>query len=135
VLFYSTIDNSFTLEGKGIKGNANQARISDYNNPAKTLRTVSPKLEPPSKRNLACYTMYLPGSNLNTIKRMFEATPQLGTRGAVQGINLRDRILSPNPILNDVATDTSHRRQLDSSSVLYSWAAVALSQPPTHGAL
>jgi hypothetical protein len=46
------------------------------------------------------------------IKRTFEATTQLGTCGAVQGINLRDRILSPNPILNiprrneDVATDT-----------------------------
>lgn len=85
---------------------------SDYNNPSKELRTVSPGLEPPGKRNLARYAMYLPGSDLSTIKRTFEATTQLGTRGAVQGINLRDRILSPNPVLNiprrneDVATDT-----------------------------
>jgi hypothetical protein len=67
---------------------------SDYINPAKALHTVSPKLEPPGKRNLARYAMYLPGSNLNTIKHTFEATPQLGTCSAVQGINLCDRILS-----------------------------------------
>jgi hypothetical protein len=84
---------------------------SDYNNPAKELRTVSPELEPPGKCNLARHAMYLPGSNLSTIKRTFKATTQLGTCGAVQGINLRNRILSPNPVLNiprhneDVATD------------------------------
>jgi hypothetical protein len=108
-----TMEPDIQLEGRNDAiGNGETSHGSDYNNPAKELRTVSPELEPPGKRNLARYAMYLPGSNLSTIKRTFEATTQLGTHGAVQGINLRDRILSPNPVLNiprhneDVATDT-----------------------------
>jgi hypothetical protein len=56
--------------------------------------------------------MYLPGSDLKSIKHTVDATTQLGTRGAATGFNLRNRILSPNPVLNiprrneDVATDT-----------------------------
>jgi hypothetical protein len=111
------VDDGETSHGSDYNNPAKELRTvsphgSDYNNPAKELCTVSPELEPPGKCNLARYAMYLPGSNLNTIKRTFEATTQLGTRGAVQGINLRDRILSPNPVLNiprrneDVATDT-----------------------------
>jgi hypothetical protein len=90
--------------------------IVDYNNPAKTMETSPSPLEKPAKRNLERYAQYLPGSNLNTIKRTFDAATQLGTRGAVEGFNLRNRLLSPNPVLNiprrheDVATDTVYSR-------------------------
>jgi hypothetical protein len=109
-----TMEPDIQLGGRGDAiGDGETSHGSDYNNPAKELRTVSPKLEPPGRRNLARYAMSLPGSNLSTIKRTFEATTQLGTHSAVQGIkNLRDRILSLNPVLNiprrneDVATNT-----------------------------
>jgi hypothetical protein len=63
--------------------------IVDYNNPAKTMETSPSPFKKPAKRNLERYAQYLPGSNLNTIKRTFDATTQLGTRGAVEGFNLR----------------------------------------------
>jgi hypothetical protein len=90
--------------------------VVDYNNPAKTMETSPSPLKKPAKHNLERYAQYLPGSNLNTIKRTFDATTQLGTRGAVEGFNLRNRLLSPNPVLNiprcheDVATDTVYSR-------------------------
>jgi hypothetical protein len=91
--------------------------IVDYNNPAKTMETSPSPLEKPAKRNLERYAQYLPGSDLNTtIRRTFDATTQLDIRGAVEGFNLRNRLLSPNPVLNiprrhkDVATDTVYSR-------------------------
>ena len=83
---------------------------SDYNNPAKSYEV--PTITKPSKRNYDQYACYFPGADLNSIKRTFEATTQLGTRGAVTGVTLRHRLTSPNPVLNiprrneDVATDT-----------------------------
>jgi hypothetical protein len=76
----------------------------------------SPLKKPAAKRNLERYTQYLPCSNLKTIRRIFDATTQLGTRGAVEGFNLRNCLLSTNPVLNiprrheDVATDTVYSR-------------------------
>jgi hypothetical protein len=80
------------------------------------METSPSPLKKPAKRNLERYAQYLPGSNLNTIRRTFDATTQLGTSGAVEGFNLRNRLLSPNPVLNiprrhkDVATDTVYSR-------------------------
>jgi hypothetical protein len=67
----------------------------------------------PSTCNHAQYGNYFPDTNMDTIKATFDATTQLGTRGAVKGFILRDRIITPNPVLSsvprrheDVATDT-----------------------------
>ena len=84
---------------------------TDSNNPARTMEVPS-QFARPSKRNLERYTKYFPGANVNSIRKTFDATTQLGTRGAVKGMNLRNRIVAPNPVLNiprrneDVATDT-----------------------------
>jgi hypothetical protein len=81
--------------------------------PAKELRVgTEPRLQVPTKRNLDKFSKYFPGTNLDTIKKTFDATTQYGTRGATEGHTLRNQILSPNPILNiprrheEVATDT-----------------------------
>ena len=95
----------------------NQAKQAAEENddmlPAKELQVgVEPRLQVPSKRNLGRYTKYFPGTNLETLKKTFEATTQYGTRGATEGHTLRNQITSPNPILNiprrheEVATDT-----------------------------
>ena len=84
----------------------------DYNNPAKTMETSAPYLQRPSKRNIGRYARYFPSTNIDTLKKTFEATTQYGTRGAVEGFNLRHRIIAPNPVLSiprrnePVATDT-----------------------------
>jgi hypothetical protein len=84
---------------------------TDCNNPARTMN-VPGYLARPTKRNIERYTRYFPGSSIDAIKKTFKATTQLGTRGAVKGMTLRNRIIAPNPILNiprrneDVATDT-----------------------------
>ena len=86
------------------------------NNPAKVIEATSPYLEGPSRQNHAKYAKYFPGANIDSIKKTFRATTQLGTRGAVEGFNLRNRILAPNPMLTaprrneDVATDTLYSR-------------------------
>lgn len=88
-----------------------------YNNPAKdgeSHETIdrSHMLPKPGKRNIAKYGKYFPGVPTDTLKKTFQATTQLGTRGAIDGTTLRDQIKSPNPVLNiprrheDVATDT-----------------------------
>jgi hypothetical protein len=80
------------------------------------METSIPYLQRPAKRNLGRYAQFFPGSNLNSIKKTFEATTQMGTRGAVEGFNLKNRIISPNPVLNiarrneDVATDTVYSK-------------------------
>jgi hypothetical protein len=85
---------------------------TDYNNPAKTMETSAPYLQKPTKRNLGKYARYFSSTNLDTLKKTFDATTQYGTRGAVEGFNLRNRIIAPNPILSiprrnePVATDT-----------------------------
>jgi hypothetical protein len=64
------------------------------------------------KENAGKFGRYFPGTNLETIKKTLRATTQYGTRGAIDGVNLRNQILSPNPVLNvprrheDVAMDT-----------------------------
>jgi hypothetical protein len=83
-----------------------------YNNPSKALDTSARYAMKPSKQNHNQYARYFPGTTVETIKAMFEATTQPGTRGAVEGFNLPDRIIAPNPVLSiqrrhkDVATDT-----------------------------
>ena len=89
---------------------------TSYNNPAKTLDTSARYAMKPSRSNHAQYAKHFPGTNLDTLKATFKATTQLGTRGAVEGFNLRDRIIAPNPVLSiprrheDVATDTLYSR-------------------------
>jgi len=93
-----------------------------YNNPAKTYET--PTFIKPSKRDYTRFACYFPGADLDSIKRTFESTTQLGTRGATTGITLRNRLTSPNPVLNlprrneDVATDTlySQTQAIDNGS-------------------
>ena len=66
----------------------------------------------PSRVNYEKYTPYFPGSTKEVIKKTFAATTQYGKREAVEGINLRRQIKSPNPALNvprrnePVATET-----------------------------
>ena len=80
------------------------------NNPAKSLQVNAPRMLRPVKRDHTQYARYFPGADLDSIKRTFDATTQLG--GAVTGFNLRNRITAPNPMLTtprrheDVATDT-----------------------------
>ena len=76
------------------------------------METSIPYLQKPTKRNLSKYARYFSSTNLDTLKKTFDATTQYGTRGAVEGFNLRNRITAPNPILSvprrnePVATDT-----------------------------
>ena len=90
---------------------SNEEPRTDYNNPVREMEVPTP-ITRPSPRNLENYMKYFPGANLDSIKKTFKATTQLGTRGAVDGMNLRNRLLAPNPVLNiprrneDVATDT-----------------------------
>jgi hypothetical protein len=84
-----------------------------FNIPA---RESLPKLLKPTKLNPEEYSKFFPGTNLETLQRTFQAMTQLGTRGAVAGFNLRNRILALNPMLTtprrneDVATDTLYSR-------------------------
>ena len=95
-----------------------------YNNKAKQAIEGGPKFIAPSSTNYEKYAKYFPGANLESIKSTFRATTQLGTRGAVKGYNLRNRILAPNPMLTtprrneDVATDTLYSSMLATPSVL-----------------
>ena len=68
------------------------------NNKAHTIK--QPKFLKPGKRDLSKYACFFPGANMDSIQRTFDATTQLGTRGAISGINHRNSLLSPNPILN-----------------------------------
>ena len=89
-----------------------------YNNRAKDAEAresaegAEPRILKPSKRNYATYGRHFPGVSLHGIKKTIEATTQYGTRGAVEGAVLRNRIKSPNPVLGiprrhePVATDT-----------------------------
>ena len=89
-----------------------------YNNRAKdaeahlAANSGEPRILKPSKRSYEKYGRHFPGVSLHSIKKTLEATTQYGTRGAVEGATLRNRIKSPNPILGiprrhePVATDT-----------------------------
>ena len=111
-VFYPT---SSSLEDTCDMGN-DELPCMDYNNPAKTMDLSMPRFLKPTKRDHARYACYFPGADLESIKRTFDATTQLGTRGAVTGFNLRNRLTSPNPVLTtprrheDVATDTLYSR-------------------------
>jgi hypothetical protein len=61
--------------------------------PAVGDNKLAPYAMKPSKQNHDQYARYFPGTAVETIKATFEATTQLGTRGAVEGFNLRDRII------------------------------------------
>jgi len=73
-------------------------------------------LSKPSRRDYSKYARFFPGADLDCIRRTFDATTQLGTRGAIDGLQLRNRLHAPNPILNTprrnepVATDTLYSR-------------------------
>jgi hypothetical protein len=54
----------------------------------------------PSKKDVAEYSKYFPGTDIDTLRKTFDATTQYGTRGATQGHTLHNQIASPNPILN-----------------------------------
>ena len=62
------------------------------NNKACTIE--QPKFLKPGKRGLGKYACFFPGANLDSIQRTFDAITQLGTRGAISGINVRNRLLS-----------------------------------------
>ena len=53
---------------------------------------------------------------METLRHTFDATTQLGTRGAVAGLHLKHRIIAPNPVLSiprrhePVAMDTLYSR-------------------------
>jgi len=72
----------------------------------------SEKLVTPTKRNYHKFAIFFPGTGMESIKRTFKATTQFGTRGAFPGINMKHRMVAPNPALNvprrnePVATDT-----------------------------
>ena len=78
----------------------NESPSMDYNNPAKSVIKTGPYAVKPRRRNIEKYSKYFPGTNVDTIRKTLDATMQLGTRGAVDGHNLWNRILSPNPVLN-----------------------------------
>jgi hypothetical protein len=108
----------------------------EYNNRARTLQEIAdemgqdlsepngetgtriagiePRLSSPSKKNVEEYSMYFPGTDLETLRKTFDATTQYGSKGATEGHTLRNQIKSPNPILNikrrheEVATDTMY---------------------------
>ena len=104
--------------------------ILPYNNLAKSNRYTKDELEEPnpdtgeqipgigerllkpSKKDVAEYSKYFPGTDIDTLRKTFDATTQHGSKGATEGHTLRNQITSPNPILNiprrheAVATDT-----------------------------
>jgi hypothetical protein len=73
---------------------------------------IEPRLHMPSKKDVEEYSKYFPGTDINTLRKTFDATTQYGSKGATQGHTLCNQIASPNPILNlprrhkEVATDT-----------------------------
>ena len=75
---------------------------------------IAPRLSPPTKTDVEEYSKYFPGTDLETLKKTFDATTQYGNKGATEGHTLRNQIKSPNPILNirrrheEVATDTMY---------------------------
>ena len=84
---------------------AKDATGIDFPLPTKRIKTLKP-------RDLESIKRFLPGANLQTIKKTLEATTQYGSRGALGGNTLRQQVQSSNPALNiprrneDVATDT-----------------------------
>jgi hypothetical protein len=109
--------------------------ILPYNNLAKSNRYTKNELEEPnpgtgeqipgigerllkpSKKEVAEYSKYFPGTDIDTLRKTFDATTQHGSKGATEGHTLRNQITSPNPILNiprrheAVATDTLYSDQ------------------------
>jgi hypothetical protein len=87
---------------------------------------IEPRLHIPSKKDVAEYSKYFPGTDIDTLRKTFDATTQYGSKGATQGHTLHNQIASPNPILNlprrhkEVATDTlySDTPAFDSSSTV-----------------
>ena len=76
---------------------SNSPVSNGYNNQAKSSLDIIPKIMLAVSPNYENYTKFFPGADLESIKRTFQATTQLGTRGAVKGYNLRNCILAPNP--------------------------------------
>ena len=76
------------------------------------VREAEPRIMHPSKKDVAEYSKYFPGTDADTLRKTFDATTQYGTRGATDGHTLHNQISSPNPVLNiprrheTVATDT-----------------------------
>ena len=88
-----------------------------YNNKAKEATQLEPmpaqtRMSSRSNEWYKRQRRFFPGTGLNTIRKTFENTTQLGSRGAVTGPRLKHRMASANPVLNvprrqeDVATDT-----------------------------
>jgi hypothetical protein len=61
---------------------------------------IKPRLHTPSKKDVEEYSKYFPGTDIDTLRKTFDATTQYGSKGATQGHTLRNQIASPNPILN-----------------------------------
>jgi len=87
-----------------------------FNNPAKSATGIDCPtkrwgVKRVKKRDHKRLKKYFPGASMETIKRTLKATTQYATKGAVEGITLREQIRAPNPVLNtvrrneDVATD------------------------------
>jgi hypothetical protein len=53
---------------------------------------VEPRLHIPSKKDVAEYSKYFPGTDIDTLRKAFNATTQYGSRGATQGHTLHNQI-------------------------------------------
>jgi hypothetical protein len=79
---------------------------------------IKPRLHMPSKKDVKEYSKYFPGTDIDTLRKTFDATTQYGSKGATQGYTLCNQIASPNPILNlprrhkEVATDMLYSNTL-----------------------
>ena len=105
-------DEEDTMDVTPVDDVSNELDLTS-NNPAKFVeRSTGPYNVKPSKKDVTKYAKFFPGTDIETLRATFDATTQYGSRGAVKGFNLRNQIVSPNPVLNvprrhePVATDT-----------------------------
>ena len=93
-------DRSEVSDGVRSDFEASDGVRTDYNNTARKMDTSGLYLLTPSRANHAKYALYFP------------ATTQLGTRRAIKGFHLKNRLIAANPVLSiprrqePVATDT-----------------------------
>ena len=105
----SEVDSEDDKETTSPKYNNRARSHTGLEHPPKSCKLPT---DPTKAADVGPYKRFFPGVTDETIKKTFQATTQYGSKGAVQGTTLRNKHVSPNPILNiprqqeDVATDT-----------------------------
>jgi hypothetical protein len=96
---YSDPDDSKVQERFNNRAKAAQS-LEPNKDSGERIAGIKPRLHTPSKKDVKEYSKYFPGTDIDTLRKTFDATTQYGSRGATQGHTLHNQIASPNPILN-----------------------------------